>query len=159
MRYAITHLTRFDYDSPVSESHMEVRMQPRTGERQTCLRYLLDVEPRARPHAFRDHLSNWVDYFSVPSRHQSLSITARADVQVEPPAELPQSLDTGAWREVDEWSRHDAHWDLRQPSSFAVWSAGADRLCGLDRCGARAIDRSAVDGAGHHVRSPSGFPI
>ena len=122
MRYAITHVTRFDYDSPVSESHMEVRMQPRTGERQTCLRYVLDVEPHARPHAFRDHLSNWVDYFSVPSRHQSLSITARADVQVEPPAELPQSLDTAAWLEVDEWSRHDAHWDLRKPSSFAVWT-------------------------------------
>ena len=122
MRYAITHITRFAYDSPVSESHMEVRMQPRTGERQTCLRYLLDVEPRARPHAFRDHLSNWVDYFSVPSRHQSLTITARADVQVEPPAELPRSLDAAAWREVDEWSRNDAHWDLRKPSSFAVWT-------------------------------------
>ena len=44
MRYAITHVTRFDYDSPVSESHMEVRMQPRTGERQTCLA----IRPRRR---------------------------------------------------------------------------------------------------------------
>ena len=122
MRYAITHLTHFVYDSPVSESHMEVRMQPRTGDGQTCLLYDLHVEPRARSHAFRDYLSNWVDYFSVPSRHQSLMITARADVQVDAPAELPGSLDAGAWREVEDWSRDDAHWDLRNPSSFVTWT-------------------------------------
>ena len=28
MRYAITHVTRFAYDRPVSESHMEVRLRP-----------------------------------------------------------------------------------------------------------------------------------
>jgi transglutaminase-like putative cysteine protease len=122
MRYAITHVTRFVYDAPVSESHMEVRMQPRTGPGQTCLHYELQVEPRARPHAFHDHLANAVDYFSVPGRHQSLTITARADVQVDRPRELPASLPSDAWREVDEWSRQDAHWDLRQPSSFAVWT-------------------------------------
>ena len=122
MRYAITHITRFVYDSPVSESHMEVRMQPRTGDRQTCLRYDLHVEPRARPHAFHDYLSNRVDYFSVPGRHQSLTITARADVEVVGRTELPESLDAAAWREVDDWARHDAHWDLRKPSSFVAWT-------------------------------------
>ena len=122
MRYAITHITRFAYDSPVSESHMEVRMQPRTGNGQTCLRYDLHVEPRARPHAFHDYLSNRVDYFSVPGRHQSLTITARADVEVDGRPELPRSLDAAAWREVDDWSRHDAHWDLRKPSSFVAWT-------------------------------------
>jgi transglutaminase-like putative cysteine protease len=122
MRYAITHVTHFAYDSPVSESHMEVRMQPRTDDRQTCLRYDLHVEPRARPHTFHDHLSNWVDYFSVPRTHQSLTITARADVQVHGTADLPRSLDAAAWQEVDDWSRQDAHWDLRHPSAFAVWT-------------------------------------
>ena len=122
MRYAITHVTRFVYDAPVSESHMEVRMQPRTGRGQTCLRYDLHVEPRARPQAFHDHLGNAVDYFSVPGRHGSLTITARADVQVDGAGELPTSLDSDAWREVDDWSRQDAHWDLRQPSSFAAWT-------------------------------------
>lgn len=122
MRYAIMHVTRFVYDSPVSESHMEVRMQPRTGNRQTCLRYDLHVEPRARPHAFHDYLSNRVDYFSVPGRHQSLTITARTDVEVDGYTDLPRWLDAAAWGEVDDWSRHDAHWDLRKPSSFVAWT-------------------------------------
>ena len=122
MRYAITHLTHFAYDSPVSESHMEVRMRPLTAGGQTCHRYALHVEPRARAHGFRDHLSNRVDYFSVPGRHQSLLITARAEVEVARPADLPRSLDAAAWSEIDAWSAQDAHWDLRHPSVFATWT-------------------------------------
>jgi transglutaminase-like putative cysteine protease len=122
MRYAITHLTHFAYDSPISESHMEVRMQPLTGGGQTCLRYDLQVEPRARAHGFRDHLSNWVDYFSVPGRHQSLVITARSEVELDRPTERPRSLDAAAWDEIDGWAASDAHWDLRHPSVFAAWS-------------------------------------
>jgi transglutaminase-like putative cysteine protease len=122
MLYAITHVTHFAYDAPVSESHMEVRMQPLTRGAQSCLRYELEVEPRVRAQRFRDHLSNWVDYFSVPGRHQSLLITARTDVDVGRPATLPRSLDAAEWDAIDSWVANDAHWDLRNPTAFATWS-------------------------------------
>src|SRR5687768_16963964 len=118
MRYASTHVTHFAYDAPVSESHMEVRMRPRTGDGQTCHRYDLQLDPRARPFGFRDHLDNWVDYCSVAARHQALTITARADVQVDPPATLPRSLAIATWDEVDDWARQDAYWDFRHPSTL-----------------------------------------
>jgi transglutaminase-like putative cysteine protease len=121
-RYLITHVTSFDYDTPVSESHMELRMQPASGEGQTCLRYDVRVDPRARPHSYHDHFGNAVDAFSVPHRHQSLTITATAEVVVEPPESIARSLDTSAWRLVDEWAAADAHWDMRHPSNFAVWT-------------------------------------
>ena len=39
MRYTVRHVTRFAYESPVAESVMEVRMQPRSDGRQRCLHF------------------------------------------------------------------------------------------------------------------------
>ena len=83
-RYSIRHVTRFNYDVPVSESLMEVRMQPRTEGTQRCLRFELAVAPRARVLGYRDYLGNSVHHFDVPARHRQLTITARAYVELDP---------------------------------------------------------------------------
>src|SRR5512139_3240839 len=95
--YAIRHVTRFAYTSPVSESVMELRMQPRSEGRQRCLQFDIVVEPRARVFAYRDCVLNWVHHFDIPRRHGHLAITTRAMVQIEPPPGLPWSLDVSAW--------------------------------------------------------------
>jgi hypothetical protein len=41
MFYTIRHLTKFRYSAAVSESIMEVRMQPRTEAMQRCLNFQL----------------------------------------------------------------------------------------------------------------------
>ena len=48
MFYSIRHLTRFRYSSPVSESTMELRMQPRSEGLQRCLTFQVTVTPRTR---------------------------------------------------------------------------------------------------------------
>lgn len=125
IHYAIQHVTRFTYASLVSESQMEVRMQPRTEALQTCLDFELSIEPRSRLLSYRDFLGNWVHHFNVPRRHQQLTVTASGRVEVDPPAHLPEALDLLAWGEIDRWAQVDEHWDLRQPSRFAVCT---DRL-------------------------------
>jgi transglutaminase-like putative cysteine protease len=122
MQYAIQHVTCFTYTSSVSESQMEVRMQPRSEGNQRCLEFELEVEPRSRLSAYRDFLNNCVHHFNVPRRHQQLTVTARARVVVDSPPELPEMLDGTAWEEIDRWARGDEHWDLRHPSRFAEWS-------------------------------------
>ena len=88
-RYSIRHITRFNYDVPVSESLMEVRMQPCTEGLQRCLRFELAVAPRARVFAYRDHLGNSVHHFDTPARHTQLTITARAYVELDPVPTIP----------------------------------------------------------------------
>ena len=83
--YAIRHLTRFTYASPVSESVMELRMRPATDGAQRCLQFDLQFQPRARVFAYRDSLGNWVHHFDLPRRHGQLAITARAHVQIDEP--------------------------------------------------------------------------
>jgi transglutaminase-like putative cysteine protease len=120
--YAIRHVTRFAYSSPVSESVMELRMQPRSEGRQRCLQFDLVVEPRARVFGYRDCVNNWVHHFDIPRRHEQLAITSRAVVQMEKPPALPASLDPSAWSVVDAWAANDEYWELRQPSRFAEYS-------------------------------------
>jgi transglutaminase-like putative cysteine protease len=122
IHYAIQHVTRFTYGSSVSESQIEVRMQPRTEARQTCLDFDLGIEPRSRLLSYRDFLGNWVHHFNVPTRHDQLTVTARARVEVDPPVPLPDTLPGAAWDAIDLWARDGDQWDLRQESRFAVWS-------------------------------------
>ena len=55
-RYGIRHFTRFSYDTEISESIMELRMQPASEGSQQCLQFELQVEPRARVFGYRDVL-------------------------------------------------------------------------------------------------------
>ena len=146
-RYSIRHITRFNYDVPVSESLMEVRMQPRTEGTQRCLRFELAVAPRARVFAYRDHLGNSVHHFDTPARHTQLTITARAYVELDSLPAAPGALDPRTWREVDTWTGRSDLWDFLQPSRFAqVIHVIAADLLDLDACAPR------LRGGGHRHR-------
>jgi len=138
MFYAIRHFTRYRYSRPVWESHMEVRMHPRSESLQRCFTFQLSVSPRARIFAFADHLGNLVHHFDIPPRHRQLTIIADALVDVEPPAELPESLGSQAWDELDRMIEHEDYWDMLMPSHFARTSPKLEamgRELGVDQRG------------------------
>ena len=119
MFYAIRHLTRFAYNSSVSESQMEVRMHPRTEGGQRCLSFQLVVEPRTRSNSYRDYLGNSVHHFDVPGKHRELKIIAESLVEIEEPEELPEGLDASAWDELDAQLAAGDYWEMLMPSQFA----------------------------------------
>src|SRR5580698_2220514 len=119
MFYTIRHLTRFRYESPVSESLMEVRMHPRTESNQRCLSFQLSVDPRARVNVYRDYLGNSVHHFDVPGKHTELAILAESLVEMETPPELPDALGAGAWEELDALVAAGDYWEMLNASSFA----------------------------------------
>lgn len=119
MYYSIRHLTRFRYNAPISESTMEVRMQPRTEGIQRCLEFTLHTEPWSNVLAYRDYLSNWVHHFNVPGRHAQLTITAEALVEVAEPLEIPDALEPAAWDELDATCSRNGYIDMMLPSQFA----------------------------------------
>src|SRR5262245_61983798 len=112
MFYSIRHLTRFDYDGPVSESSMEARLRPRTEGAQRCLQFDLRVQPKAQVYSYRDYLGNTIHHFDVPAQHQRLTIVSEAVVEVEPPAPLPDRLSPDAWREMDAIVAAGEHWEM-----------------------------------------------
>jgi transglutaminase-like putative cysteine protease len=128
MFYTIRHLTRFRYESPVSESLMEVRMHPRTEGSQRCLSFQLSVDPRARVNVYRDYLGNSVHHFDVPGKHKELAILAESLVEMEMPPELPEGLEPGAWEELDAVVAAGDYWEMLMPSSFACPSGALEEL-------------------------------
>ena len=82
MRYTIRHVTRFNYETPISESVMEVRMEPRSDVRQRCLHFVLSTAPASRVMMYEDHDRNIVHHFNIPGRHSRLTVTAEAFVEV-----------------------------------------------------------------------------
>lgn len=120
MYYSITHLTRFTYSEPISDSVMEVREQPRTDSCQRCIQFKLSISPDARYILQKDYLGNVIHVFDIPGRHDQLAIRTEAVVQVHERDPLPPTLDAVAWGEIESATEVDRDlFDMLMPSQFA----------------------------------------
>lgn len=118
MHYAIQHITRYNYGSPIVENVMEVRLQPRSDELQQCLSFHLYLRPTASVHPFRDHLGNWVHFYDIAAAHRELTITANSVVHVLPQPALPDALSLESWDAVDELAHASTQWEWMQASHY-----------------------------------------
>jgi transglutaminase-like putative cysteine protease len=119
MDYAIRHVTKFRYSRPVTESAMQVHMQPRREGPQHCLSFELSTEPRAWITATRDSLGNVVHHFYVPAAHDELTITARSLVTIVPTPPPPDALDPASWDALDADVAAGDFVEMLMPSHFA----------------------------------------
>ena len=119
MLYTIRHVTKFTYDTPVRESVMEVRMQPRSDGLQRCMHFGLSTTPASRVLMYQDHDGNIVHHFNTPAKHSRLTIKAEALVECAPATVLPDRIEGDGWARVDEMCAGGEHWEMRHPSTFA----------------------------------------
>ena len=119
MHYTIRHVTKFAYESPISESVMETRMQPRSDALQHCIRFGLSTTPSSRVRVYQDADGNMVHHFGIPGRHSRLAVTAEAFVECAAPPDLPSTLGDGAWDALDHATAAGEFWDVLNPSPFA----------------------------------------
>jgi transglutaminase-like putative cysteine protease len=144
MFYSIRHLTKFRYSKPVSESIMELRMQPRTEASQRCLTFQISVTPRTRLASYRDYLGNTVHHFDVPGRHRHLVIVAESLVELKAPSDYPNLLGGTAWASLDAMISDGDYWEMLMPSHFAkptpLLYAYAEELGVASRGSARTRD-------------------
>jgi transglutaminase-like putative cysteine protease len=117
--YTIRHVTRFTYESPITESVMEARMQPLSEGPQRCVRFGLSTTPAARVRMYADPEGNIVHHFNIPGRHTRLTVTAEALVECAASAALPERLAADAWQQVDRQTASGEFWELLHDSPFA----------------------------------------
>lgn len=116
MYYAVKHETIFRYSQPISESVMEVYMQPRSESIQRCLRFKLTTFPRARVFEHTDLLGNTVHSFDIPTQHEQLTVNAESVVELVAPPPLPDGLGADAWDVLDRATSSGEYWDMLMPS-------------------------------------------
>jgi transglutaminase-like putative cysteine protease len=118
MYYTVRHVTRFVYETPITESVMEVRMQPMSVGTQRCMQFGLTTTPSARVLMYQDHEGNIVHHFNIPGRHSRLTLTAESLVECAPAALVPFDLGRGAWDALDEATASGEFWEYLKPSPF-----------------------------------------
>lgn len=116
MHYAIKHETRFRYSQPISESVMEVYMQPRSEGYQRCLRFKLATNPRARVFEHYDYLGNSVHSFDLQVQHKQLQLIAESLVEMGTPPTLPDAVGEDTWDMLDAATSVGDFWDMLMPS-------------------------------------------
>ena len=126
MYYSIRHLTRFRYHEAITQSMMELRMQPRSDGLQRCLNFRVALSPKARVRSYVDYLGNTVHNFDIPGQHRQLTIAAEAFVEMRSSSELPPNLSPDAWDSVDQFAASD--YDFVLPSPFTQPTLLLDKL-------------------------------
>jgi transglutaminase-like putative cysteine protease len=128
MLYTVRHVTKFTYDSPIRESVMEARMQPRSEGAQRCIHFGLSTTPGSRVLMYQDHDGNIVHHFTIPARHSRLTLKAEALVECWPVPELPARIDGDGWARMDALTAGGEYWDLLAASTYAKSSALLEEL-------------------------------
>jgi len=126
MRYTVRHVTRFTYETPITQSVMEARMQPLSDGYQRCLHFALTTVPQARVMTYPDHDGNAVHHFDIPARHSRLVVTAEAMVDAGERAPVPEAMGPDAWDQIDALAASGEWFEHLAPSTFPRSTAPLD---------------------------------
>ncbi|PGV53298.1 transglutaminase family protein [Bacillus sp. AFS037270] len=83
MKLQISHLTHYTYQEPVTDSVNEIRLSPRTDDRQSCCKHSIVVEPSVPLFTYEDYFGNTAHFFTVPSPHRELLIHSYSIVETD----------------------------------------------------------------------------
>jgi transglutaminase-like putative cysteine protease len=72
------------YDAFISESFLELRVQPKTSAHQTLVTFLLAVGPPTKVFRYRDWNDNVAHHFTITKYHDAITILSRSLVETHP---------------------------------------------------------------------------
>ena len=81
MHLQVEHRFAFEYDAFISESFLELRVQPKTTPSQTVASFELAVGPPTRVFRYRDWNDNFTHHFTITKFHDRIEVAARSLVQ------------------------------------------------------------------------------
>ena len=86
MRLDVEHRFAFEYDGYISESFMELRVQPKSTADQTVSSFVLSVGPPARVHRYLDCNDNATHHFTITRFHDRIEVSSHSLVSTHPTA-------------------------------------------------------------------------
>ena len=81
MRLEVEHAFAFAYDGYISESFLELRVQPKTTPTQTVLGFGLAVGPRTRVYRYVDWNDNVTHHFTITKFHDRIEVKTNSLVE------------------------------------------------------------------------------
>jgi transglutaminase-like putative cysteine protease len=100
VRYRLTHVTTYRYESDVSFSQNEARLRPLDGTVQDCLEWRLEIDPLPSYRVERvDAFGNHVQYLEFDTPHRRLEVKAVSELRTRRAAE-PDIAASLPWDDV-----------------------------------------------------------
>jgi len=82
MIFNVTHITKYDYNAPVSYCHNIATLRPRESKGQELLEYSIDISPEPAEISERiDFFGNYITRFSIQTEHKTLKVTTRSKIK------------------------------------------------------------------------------
>ena len=116
MDYLVIHMTRFQYQGPVQESVMEVRLAPRRDDRQEVSWFNLTTKPAATIFNYVDPQGNEVHHFDIVPPHDELAVLTRSRVRTSPARALPEAMELTAWDTLAKMHAGGQLWEYFEAS-------------------------------------------
>jgi transglutaminase-like putative cysteine protease len=117
MKYRVTHITKYDYQTPTALCHNIVVQSPARLPFQQVKSYKYNIFPEPNYLATRkDFFENEFIYFSVQKTHQKLLVESKSEVEISVPEWAgADPMQTQPWEQVVAWLQTtDAMNDIRQ---------------------------------------------
>ena len=92
MLLEIEHRFAFEYDAYISESFMELRVQPKATGDQAVSSFVLAVGPPTRVHRYLDWNDNVTHHFTITRFHDRIEVASRSLVDTHPSAPPLEAL-------------------------------------------------------------------
>lgn len=124
MLLRIEHHLRFKYSAFVRESHMELRVEPRTLPAQSVHEFDIAIGPHAQPSRHEDWLGNALHWFSITDYHDRVEVLCRSLVETSAALEDPFRLD----HQLVDQSSLQQTWDFLQFGGPVVHSEKLEKL-------------------------------
>ncbi|MFT3824113.1 MAG: transglutaminase family protein [Chitinophagaceae bacterium] len=99
--FKIHHITKYEYDNPVTESVNEIRIFPYQGPEQEVLQHQLIITDQPEVQQFNDYWNNTVGQFSLAHPHKMLVIESKLIVRTTTSSQLQVNFHSN-WNELKD---------------------------------------------------------
>ena len=145
MLLAVDHKFAFEYDGYISESFLELRVQPKMTPQQQVLSFRLAVGPPTRVFRYVDWNENLTHHFTITKFHDRIAVTAQSIVETRPLVPSLAALDQPV-----------APSQLPYPILDFLQHGGPVRLTPALRAAHRAMAPARSVSVGEHVQALGG---
>lgn len=100
MIFNVTHITKYEYNAPVSYCHNIATLRPRESNGQQLLDYKIKISPEPAEISERmDFFGNYITRFSIQTEHKILQVTTKSKIERDY-AQLHESFHSDACRRI-----------------------------------------------------------
>lgn len=138
----VTHITLFEYASPVIDSVNTLHLEPRTFPFQRTISSTIRILPTARVRRFSDLFQNITHHFEIPQPHQKLEVQSRLRVH-NLPLVISERSRAATKADLADSSTRERTWPFLQDSVLVthhseIWRLAIDLTEGMDSLHQRA---------------------